>query len=155
MDQKDREQETGAMKTTELWAKLFSASTIDDYLNEVEAGALPVFSEYLQYLCRERGLRPAEVLKAGDVEPSYGHRVFSGGRRPSRDKILQLAFGFGLNVEETQQLLTVGRCSALHPKVKRDALIAFGLNGGLSITSTQIMLEEHGLPLLGSPKRQW
>ena len=61
----------------------------------------------LAVLCEARGLEPGQVVKASSIERSYGNRLFSGMRRPSRDTVLQLAFGLGLSADEAQQLLKI------------------------------------------------
>lgn len=46
------------------------------------------------------------------------------------------------------ELLKVARMSALYPKLKRDAVIAYGLHNHHSILQTQQSLNELGLPLI-------
>ena len=70
-------------------------------------------------------------------------------RNPSRDTVLMLAFGFELSLDETQQILKVARQTPLHPKVKRDAVIAYCLHHQKTIVETQQVLYEYGLPLMG------
>ena len=116
------------LTTQELWAQLFQASSADLFLNELSSrDDFPPLHEYLQALCKSRGEKAERVLRRGDIESSYGHRIFSGQRNPSRDTVLQLAFGLEMDAEETQQLLKIARATALHPRVKRDAVIAFCL----------------------------
>ena len=79
---------------------------------------LPLFSEYITMLAEERNEKAEAVIRRGEIESSFGHKLFSGTRNPSRDTVLQLAFGFELNADETQQLLKVARATALHPRVK-------------------------------------
>lgn len=142
-----------SLTTRELWAKLFSSPTVDGFFNESgEFTRLPDFSDYIKSLCKEKGEKPKTVLERGCIESSYGHRLFSGTRNPSRDTIIQFAFGFELNVEETQRLLKVGRAASLHPKVKRDAVIAFCLSKKKTLMETQFILEKEELPSIGGVK---
>lgn len=62
--------------------------------------------------------------------------------------MLQLAFGLELDADGAQRLLTVARMSVLHPKVKRDAVIAHCLQNRVSIVKTQQTLSELALPLI-------
>jgi hypothetical protein len=57
-----------------------------------------------------------------------------------RDKLLQLAFGFPLNVAETQQLLLSGRHRSLYARDKRDSVLLFCLSKGLGILETEDVL---------------
>ena len=63
--------------------------------------------------------------------------------------MLKLAFGFGMDYEQTQELLKVARKSLLHPKVKRDMVLVFCLHHHQTLVDTQIALQEYRLPLLG------
>ena len=139
--------------TLELWARLFQAPTVDRYLaDNAEACKPPAFSDYIGRLCQSRDEKPEWVINRSGIERSYGHRLFSGTRNPSRDTVLQLAFGFDLTTDETQQLLKVARATPLHPKVKRDAIIAFCLHNHLSIMEAQQTLFENGQPIMGGKK---
>ena len=141
------------LTTQELWAQLFQASSADLFLNELSSrDDFPPLREYLQALCKSRGEKAERVLRRGDIESSYGHRIFSGQRNPSRDTVLQLAFGLEMDAEETQQLLKIARATALHPRVKRDAVIAFCLQHHYSLIDTQQILYNNNLPMIGDKK---
>ena len=141
------------LTTQELWAQLFQASSADLFLNELSSrDDFPPLHEYLQALCKSRGEKAERVLRRGDIESSYGHRIFSGQRNPSRDTVLQLAFGLEMDAEETQQLLKIARATALHPRVKRDAVIAFCLHHHSPLTEAQQTLHDNHLPLIGGAK---
>ena len=147
------EGKTSKITTQELWAKLFLAPTVNKFFEEGGADVeLPRFSVYIAELCRLRGEKPERVLKRANIENSFGHRLFSGERRPSRDTVLQLAFGLRLGVEQTQELLKVARMAALHPKVKRDAVIAYCLKQDMTIDETQQLLMENQLPEMGGAR---
>lgn len=54
-----------------------------------------------------------------------------------------------LSADETQQLLKVARATALHPRVKRDAVIAYCLQYHRTFMETQQLLYDNHLPLIG------
>lgn len=54
-------------------------------------------AKYLNQLCDARGRIPEQVIKKAQIDRTYGHQIFNGTRQPSRDKLIQLAFGFGLS----------------------------------------------------------
>ena len=136
--------------TQELWVQLFQAASPDLYLRDLrDEQDLPPLHEYLRALCEARGEKPERVLKRGDIDSSYGHRILSGQRNPSRDTVLQFAFGLELDAEETQQLLKIARATALHPRVKRDAVIAYCLQHHDSLVDTQQILFTNNMPLIG------
>ncbi len=144
----------GMKSTRELQRRLFSASSFDLFLEE-NAGGLqtPKLCYHLSELCRARGMRPVEVIRRAGLDRTYGHQLFSGIRKPSRDKLIQLAFGFGLSVEETQELLKVALKSPLYPKIMRDAAVMRCLFEGCKIDDLQALLLQLGLTLIGGEER--
>ena len=143
----------GRTNTNTLMKRLFKANDLESYL-QGNADQLdpPAFSALLADFCRARGLLPARVIEQSQIERTYGHQLFNGTRRPSRDKVLQLALGMGLNVDETQQLLRAALKSPLYPRLKRDAVVLFGLQKGLPLLAVQESLTKYGLSLLGGQK---
>ena len=109
---------------------------------------LPV-SEYPRRLCEERDIVPEQVIKKAQIDRTYGHQIFNGTRVPSRDKLIQIAFGFGLTLDETQNLLKSAGKSVLYPKFKRDAAIIFGISHQMDIMEMQYLLTSIEIPLLG------
>lgn len=106
-------------------------------------------SRYLNQLCNERGLVPEQVIKRAQIDRTYGHQIFNGTRNPSRDKLIQLAFGFGLSLEETQTLLKKAGKSILYSKIKRDAACIYGLSHKRNVMEVQELLLSMDVPLLG------
>ena len=99
------------------------------------------------------GQVPERVIKMASIERTYGHQLFNGTRKPSRDKVIQLAFGFRLGVDEAQRLLKIAQKSLLYTKIKRDAVILYCLNNQKSIIETQSVLETLGLTLIGGEEK--
>jgi hypothetical protein len=141
---------TQSIGTSVLMSRLMKATNIKRFIddNTQYMKAVP-FHEYIRQKCDETGAVPEQVIKRADIERTYGHQLFRGLRTPSRDKVIQLAFGFGLGVDGTQELLRAARKSALYPRIKRDAAIIFCLKRGMIIFDAQAVLEELGISLLG------
>ena len=138
------------VSTDTLMRRVMKSRQLDLFLNQNEANLdETTLSEYLRRLCDERGLVAARVISEAQIERSYGYQIFRGIRKPSRDKILQIAFGMHLNMEETTKLLRIAGRSPLYPRLKRDAIIAYCLKEQLSVYQTQEYLGEYGLSLLG------
>ena len=140
--------------TQELWARLFDVPSIHSFLSDADGRSLPAFSDYITDLAARRDEKPEMIIRRSNLDSSFGHRLFGGTRNPSRDTVLQLAFGFELTADETQTLMKIARVTALHPKVPRDAVIAYGLHHRLGLLETQHLLYECGLPLIGGGKRE-
>lgn len=142
------------IRTSSLLDKLFKTSNLERFIernaNDME---IPLFHIYISELCQTMGQVPERVIKLASIERTYGHQLFNGTRKPSRDKVIQLAFGFGLGVDDAQKLLKIAQKSLLYPKIKRDAVILYCLNNQKSIIETQSVLETLGLILLGGEER--
>ncbi|HOG02310.1 MAG TPA: XRE family transcriptional regulator [Clostridia bacterium] len=123
----------------------------DGALHEVlqNDASLPPFSEHIAQMCLDRGEARGRVIRRAGIERGYGYQLFNGTRKPSRDKVIQLAFGFALDAEQTQRLLKAAQQSQLVPQIKRDAAILYGIMHGLDINEVQKLLERFSMPTLG------
>lgn len=59
-----------------------------------------------------------DVIKDAGLDTTYGYQIFDGRKKPRRDKLLQLAFGFPLTIEDINTLfraggMTVDECNEL------------------------------------------
>ena len=139
--------------TQELWAKLFAARSSEAYFRICDSTLkMPAFSEYIKSLCEKRGEKPEAVIRRADLDSSYGHRLFSGERNPSRDMVLRLAFALEQDFDGVQQMLKFARTAALHPRVRRDAVIAYCLHNHKTLMDVQQMLYDYDMPVLGAGK---
>ena len=146
-------EETAQITTGELWARLFAAPKVERYLDENSVSCeRPSFAEYITQLANGRNEKPERIINRSGIERSFGHRLFSGTRNPSRDTVLQLAFGFELDADGAQDLLKIAQMTPLHPKVKRDAVIAFCLHHQKTLIEAQCILHDNALPILGGSK---
>lgn len=102
----------------------------------------------LNALLAEKNAVKSEVIAKSGIESHYAYQIFSGTKTPSRDKILMLCIGFGLSVDETQQLLKITGFAQLYSKEERDNVILFGLTKKLSIIDMNGLLYELNLELL-------
>lgn len=138
------------VSTSELFKMIFKTKTLNKVFDTSEKNFdLPLFNEYITKLCIDKNEIAEHIITRSGIERTYGHKIFTGTRNPSRDTIIQLAFGFGLNVDETQELLKIARKSALYPRVKRDIVIIYCLHNNFSIEEAQMYLNDLNLPILG------
>lgn len=124
-------------KTDDLRQELMESEDLDRFLSEnrdcfqaEDCGAL------LQRLFENTGFSKAELARRSGMSAVYLYQVFSGRRRPSRDRMLCLCFGMDCSLETAQELLKRGAFSPLYPKNRRDAIILFSLSKGLSLQET-------------------
>jgi hypothetical protein len=139
--------------TTSFLNSLLRAPDLEQFIkSNADQMLMPPFCEYITQLCKKCEEVPEHIIKRANIERSYGHQIFRGSRNPSRDTVLQLAFGFEANVDEAQELLKYAGKNALYPRVKRDAALMYCLHGRFTIVEAQRVLQEMGLPLLGTGK---
>lgn len=144
---------TNQIRTSTLFRLLFKAPNLEQFMKKnAEEMQLQSFSEYITKLCEKQGEVPERIIKRANIERSFGHQIFRGSRNPSRDTVLQLAFGFNADVDMAQELLKYAGMSALYPRVKRDAAIIYCLHNRFTIVETQNVLHEMSLPLIGGGK---
>jgi hypothetical protein len=137
-------------RTSTLLQRLFKTADLKDFLDRNGADMqAPAFHEHIAQLCDDIGEKKESIIKRASIERTYGHQLFNGTRRPSRDKAIQLAIGFGLDVEGTQKLLQIAEKSLLYPRIKRDAAVIYCINHKYGIIETQSMLHDLTLHMLG------
>lgn len=104
--------------------------------------------EWATDLMREKGLMRSNVIRASKLNPTFGYQILAGQRRPSRDKLIQLAFGLGLDAAGASSLLERGEAARLRPHVARDIVIAHCLERGLSLPACDDLLWSLGEPTI-------
>ena len=132
----------GEKSTDELLKILRSKQNFDEYLREEPAFYTGKMEDELAELLTKKNLKKAEIIKRSGLDRTYGNQIFSGIRKPTRDKLLALGFGMGLTVEEMQRLLKVSEYPALYVKNKRDSIILFCLDKEVSLIETNELLYE-------------
>lgn len=124
-------------------------------LQENEASIIsPTLQEHLEKLLSLKGMKRQDVIKNAELDSNYINQLFSGIRtKPNRNQTLALAFGFGLNIEETDRLLKIAGVGALYSRNKRDAVIINSLENGKSLAQTNEILSSFELETLADHKK--
>lgn len=134
--------------TRDVERDLLGAASIEEFLKNQDNMLNLTLSEYLSLLLYQKGLRITDVVKDSKLTKSYVHQIFNGEKKPSRDKLIAIAFGLHLDKEETQRMLKLGGCSELYARVARDAVILFAIQRGMSIAATDDLLYKNNFPTL-------
>lgn len=135
--------------TATLRRRLFKAPSFEAFVEEnVELLAPLQLCDYLAGLRRESGLTIGQIVLRCNIDRTYLHQILNGTRNPSRDKLIQLSFGFGLDDEGAQELLKVAQMSPLYPRIVRDAAILRCLHDHQRFDKTQELLGKMGLTQL-------
>lgn len=133
--------------TDDLQKDLDDSQNIDTYLqtNQNELTDKKV-SEYLKELLKEKGMTRKQIANTQSTSESYVYQLFQGRRfKPSRNKLLAIAFAMKLNLEQTNRLLKIANLGTLYPRRVRDSIIIFALNKGYDVFECSEMLEQKGL----------
>ena len=102
----------------------------------------PPTAIYLCELLTERGMEVRSTIQALGLDRSYGYQIFNGTRRPTRNILIRLAFLLGLDLDQTNRLLKIGRKEVLYPRIRRDAAVIFALERKMSLEQLDALLEE-------------
>lgn len=116
-------------KTTgSLHSELMSQPDLDAYIKDnSEFFTDRSVAELLTELYGRKNISKAELARQAWMSEVYLHQVFSGRRRPSRDRLLCICIGLGAALEETQTLLKRASYAQLYPRIRREAIICHGI----------------------------
>ena len=84
-------------------------------LFEFDEDTKPYFVDYtltdfIVKMINEKRITTAQIADLSNLEPNYINKLRIGQiKKPSRDKLLQLAFGLSFTEDETQLAITFGR----------------------------------------------
>ncbi len=115
------------------------------HIKELSDGNLAL---YIDLLMEEKQLAKPLVIKNSGMNQIYGFQILNGKKMPTRDKLIALAVGMELTLNETQHLLTFAGFSPLYPKSKRDDIIMFGLKKSLPVCEINSLLTSRMFPAL-------
>jgi len=127
--------------TVALQSELRRSENIEQFVaeNETEFDIASV-ADYLSGLLKKYNLEKCDVTKRGGFTGNYLYQIFNGKKNPSRDKLIQIALGFPLTLEETQKLLRLGGYAELYVRDSRDAFLMFGLEKRYSLQELNELL---------------
>ena len=132
--------------TSEIVKELGLSRDFQTFYNEnkeymIVANLVQLLAELLQ----RKGLKKSQVIKNAELSEIYGYQIFSGVRVPERKKLLCLALGMGLNIDEVQTLLKCAGYSQLYVKKPFDSVVLYGFCKGLSVIEVNELLYQYGL----------
>jgi len=140
MDEDNRNTEEGIWaenkkpSTREVLEALRAAESIEDFSKEYYSCFVDIsFEDYLSSLLEKYGISKYAAVKASGLSDSYAFQIFQGYKNPSRDKLLSLAIGMQISLDECQRLLKLAGVNELYAKNRRDAILIFGLEKNLSV----------------------
>lgn len=144
------EKDSKSTDTIFLESELLKAKNVDKFFEENgENLQTKEIQGYLMEMLIKYDMDKKDVIRQSGLVTSYAHNIFNGDRpNVKRDKLIRIAFGFPLTLEETNRLLLYGGHNKLYVKDKRDAFIMFALEKKYSVMDTNLYLENKGLEAL-------
>lgn len=135
--------------TSEIVKELGLAQDFQTFYDEnKEYMVLSDLAGLLTELLQRKGLKKSHVIKNAELSEIYGYQIFSGVRVPERKKLLCLAIGMGLNIDEAQQLLKCAGYPQLYVKKPFDSVVLYGFHKGMSVVEINELLYKYDLETL-------
>lgn len=117
--------------TEDLLERLLAASRPEDFLDAEGVGSRELV-DYLQECLEAAGLKRADVVRGSGINSTVVYDIFAGKSRPRRNHAIMLAFGLHCDLRQTQRLLRLAGVSELWCKQRRDAILIWCIEHGLT-----------------------
>ena len=110
------------------------------------------FEKHLQQLINKKGLKNSEVYAAANISKQYFSKLLKGQVKPSKEKVLALAVGLRLNMDEAVDFLRIAGY-ALSPVSQTDAVVEYFIeHEDYNVLKIDIVLFDYGLDPLSNAK---
>ena len=114
--------------TSEMLRELQNCSDFNRfYYDNSESIITLSLSELLNSLLLKHNLKKSAAIRRSELSEDYAYQIFSGLRVPERKKLLALAIGMQLNLEEIQTLLKTAGYAQLYVKNSFDCVLIYGI----------------------------
>ena len=121
--------------------------SLDDVLKGIYKAS---FEKHLQKLINKKGLKNSEVYAAANISKQYFSKLLKGQVKPSKEKVLALAVGLRLNMDEAVDLLKLAGY-ALSPISQTDAVVEYFIeHEDYNVLKIDIVLFDYGLDPLSN-----
>ena len=131
--------------TEELLNELSKADDVFEFAreNQMELESYSL-TGLLEDLLVKYGKQKKDVIRDSGLDTTYGYQIFDGRKNPRRDKLLQLAFGFPLTVEEANRVFRAAGVSDLYVRCKRDTICMYCLQQRMTVDECNALLYQAG-----------
>ncbi len=137
-------------ETAEMLKELASCESFTAFYNENSQNLINrELADYLSELCEIHSIKRSDAIRRAQLNDSYAYQIFSGRRIPERPKLLALAVGMELSLDEVGNLLKFGGYAPLYVKNEFDCIVIFGICKNLTVAEINDILYDHGLETLG------
>ena len=123
------------------------SESLEDALKKIYTES---FEKHLQQLINKKGLKNSEVYATSNISKQYFSKLLKGKVKPSKEKVLALAVGLRLNIDETVDFLRIAGY-ALSPISQTDKVVEYFIrNEDYNVIKIDIVLFDFGLEPLSS-----
>ncbi len=120
-----------------------SQKELDNYLEtHAKPDASLDFAGCFQHFLEIHDLKKSDIIRAAQLDRTYGYQILSGARQPGRDKILALCIAAGLTLRETQRCLECAGEGILYARSSRDAVIIYGIEHRMDVMQINELLAD-------------
>lgn len=124
-----------------LLSNIHSESSLHSFSAELSQEEKKIsFPEYLLSKMQEKEISPGRLWELSQIQRNYGYQILNGTKTPGRDKVIALCLSLSLSLEDTPRALMLADAGALYIRRKRDSILIFSLQKGLSVMDTNILL---------------
>lgn len=136
--------------TANLLEELKTCSDFNRFYRDNESSIVSMsLSQLLNALLEKYGIKKADAIRRSELSEDYAYQIFSGLRVPERKKLLSLAIGMQLNLEEMQTLLKTAGYAQLYVKNAFDCVLIYGICKKLSVADINYLLFDYEMETLG------
>ncbi len=113
--------------------------------DELKGMYTDTFEKHLQQYINKKGLKNSEVYAAANISKQYFSKLLKGQVKPSKEKVLALAVGLRLNLDEAVDFLRFAGY-ALSPVSQTDVIVEYFIkHGDYNVMKIDIVLFDYGL----------
>ncbi len=135
------------MQASAAMAMSCADMSLEDTLKDMYTDS---FEKHLQQLINKKGLKNSEVYAAANISKQYFSKLLKGQVKPSKEKVLALAVGLKLNMDEAVDFLRLAGY-ALSPVSQTDVIVEYFIrHADYSVMKIDIVLFDYGLEPLSS-----
>ena len=136
--------ESTTRKLSEVLSKITDENDMKEFMEQPKVSdfySSPI--DYFRSLPNVKTMTDSELINSSGIEKSYYYQILKETRKPSRDKVLRLCIGAGLNLRETTRMLELSGHATLYSKNRRDIIISVAINQHVSVIDTNILLDKY------------
>lgn len=100
--------------------------------------------DFWEGVIKKSGFSKSNIINKADFSYCYFYDVINGRKIPNKDKIVRLILTMHLDLDDCQQALRLSGRSSLYPRIKRDSIIIYAINHGLTVYQCNDLLTKHG-----------